>query len=37
MEDRQETYKKTWDKWNIFIYSDEGRRLLGTQSTRQSS
>lgn len=26
---KQEAYKKTWDIWNLYIYSDEGQRLLG--------
>lgn len=27
---RRETFTKTWDMWNIFIFSDEGQRLLGS-------
>lgn len=25
---KQETFKQTWDNWNMFIFSDEGQRLL---------
>lgn len=28
--DRHETYKKTWNLWNLFIHSEEGKSLFRT-------